>query len=307
MQCTSPVVGYRAPSGVVFSDTKVAGDQVLLPCGRCIGCRLDRSRDWALRCVHESKLYDQNSFITLTYDDNQLPPGCSLVPEHLQLFWKRLRRAIEPVRIRYFACGEYGDDEDLAHRSKFGGNVGRPHYHALIFNYDFPDKVFFKKRPFGDIFTSKILAKAWPFGHSSIGALSFRSAGYVARYSLPRVNGEGAATRYFSPVPVVNPVTGEVLPHKVPEFGRMSNREGIGANFFRLFWQDFADGFAVVDGQRLPLPRFYKKRLKLLGRFDDAMADAAVVGYARRSDNTPERLEVKAAILQARSKSLKRE
>ncbi|UOF78982.1 replication associated protein [Microviridae sp.] len=87
----------------------------------------------------------------------------------------------------------------------------------------------------------------------------------------------------------------------------MSNREGIGANFFRLFWQDFADGFAVVDGQRLPLPRFYKKRLKLLGRFDDAMADAAVVGYARRSDNTPERLEVKAAILQARSKSLKRE
>ena len=124
MQCTSPVVGYRAPSGVVFSDTKVAGDQVLLPCGRCIGCRLDRSRDWALRCVHESKLYDQNCFITLTYDDEQMASSCTLVPEHLQMFWKRLRRAIEPVRIRYFACGEYGDDEDFSHRSRFGGNVG---------------------------------------------------------------------------------------------------------------------------------------------------------------------------------------
>ena len=104
-----------------------------IPCGQCIGCRLARSADAMVRCIHESKMWPVNTFVTLTYSEEFLPEDNGLCFRDLQLFWKRLRRYYDGRKIRYFACGEYGT---LGHR---------PHYHAIIFNCDFADKNHFLK------------------------------------------------------------------------------------------------------------------------------------------------------------------
>ena len=113
---------------------KPVGDNNLsLPCGRCMGCRLERSRQWAVRCLHESKCYDDNCFVTLTYSPEHLPKGGTLVRKHLQDFIKRLRTANLDRKIRVFYCGEYGSE------------LSRPHYHLCLFNFDFLDKEKFCK------------------------------------------------------------------------------------------------------------------------------------------------------------------
>ena len=143
MTCYAPLHGYysqeRNPKtgkrSVVFSRNSGYDDRrVSVPCGQCIGCRLERSRQWAVRCVHESSLHRFSSFITLTYNDEHLPSDRSLNVEHFQRFMKRLRKHLEPLKIRFFHCGEYGD--------KFR----RPHYHAIVFGYDFPDRIPFQKK-----------------------------------------------------------------------------------------------------------------------------------------------------------------
>ena len=136
MPCYRPIKGYRsrrlnAETGkrpVVFNPRDGFYDQpVDLPCGQCIGCRLERSRQWAIRCVHEASLHERNCFITLTYRDECLPTNGSLDLDAFQKFMKRLRRRFGEG-VRFFHCGEYGE------------NFGRPHYHAILFNLDFSDK-----------------------------------------------------------------------------------------------------------------------------------------------------------------------
>ena len=130
MPCYHPLKGYRSPVPnskgkfpFVFGRTGAA----VIPCGKCVGCVLDRSRDWALRCVHEASLHERNCLVTLTYDSEFLPPFGSLVPSDLQKFLKRLRKSLG-ADIKFFACGEYGE------------TGGRPHYHLCLFNCDFDDK-----------------------------------------------------------------------------------------------------------------------------------------------------------------------
>ena len=104
-----PIKGFKA-----FQDLEV-------PCGKCIGCRIAKRKEWSLRMLHELTYHPQSSFITLTYDDYHLPSDNSLKKRHLQLFIKRLRKNLGERRIKYFACGEYG------------GQTMRPHYHAILF------------------------------------------------------------------------------------------------------------------------------------------------------------------------------
>ena len=167
-----PLQGYRAkfvnPTGkrpIVFNPNAGFRDlPVSVPCGRCTGCRLEYSRQWAIRCVHEAQMHEHNAFITLTFDKEHLPDDHSIRKEHLQKFFKRLRKRIG-VDIRYFACGEYGSRNN------------RPHYHAIIFGYDFPDKYLHTKTRNGDLlFRSPTLEKAWKFGYSLIGHVTFESA-----------------------------------------------------------------------------------------------------------------------------------
>lgn len=131
--------------------------EVQIACGQCIGCRLDKARAWAIRCVHESSLYRSNIFVTLTYDNDHLPLYNSLSKRDLQLFFKRLRKHFPDVKIRYFACGEYGEQ------------FQRPHYHAIIFNLDFADKILFTRSGDNKLYTSATLAAIWGLGHCLTG------------------------------------------------------------------------------------------------------------------------------------------
>lgn len=216
-----------------------------IPCGRCTGCRLDKARQWATRCLHEVKLYQDNCFLTLTYDDEHLPENNSVDVRVWQLFMKRLRDRIEP-KIRFFACGEYGDKNY------------RAHYHALIFNFDFDDKKLWSTTASGDrLYRSPLLEDLWPYGFSTIGAVTHKSAGYVARYTMKKIGGDRAADHYLRP----HPLTGKLYQVK-PEFAVMSRRPGLGHAYVERFKSDFyPSDFIIVDGQKTPVPRYYLKQL----------------------------------------------
>lgn len=207
-----------------------------VPCGKCVGCRLKRSREWAVRIMHERRYHDEACFITLTYDPEHLPPDGSLQKKDLQDFWKRLRSKVG--KLRYFACGEYGT------------NLGRPHYHAAVFGWTPPDVVACGFGGNGDrIYSSAFLDLVWTHGKTVVGELSFASAAYVARYVTKKVYGDDAESHYDG---------------KVPEFLVMSRRPGIGETFVSDYGRQLLDNdFVVIDNQQFILPRYYDKKIAL--------------------------------------------
>lgn len=247
MPCFSPLRAFKAPGGqIVFSRAKGWSDRPLdIPCGQCIGCRISKAQSWALRCVHESSMHNLNSFVTLTYSDEFLPPDGSLDITHWQKFAKRLRRRMGP--FRYFHCGEYGDEN------------ARPHYHACIFGLDFSGDRFFHKSSNGNrLYVSPFLNEVWGKGYALIGDLTYESAAYVARYCLKKLSGEAAHVRYNG----VDMTTGEELPELKPEYISMSRRPGLGASWFEKFESDVYPADEVVhQGRRHRPPRFYDDKL----------------------------------------------
>lgn len=247
MPCYHPLSAWRdGASGAIEFVDRGRGDRIDLPCGRCIGCRLERSRHWATRIMFESQLHNSNCFITLTYDDAYLPSP-SLDHSHFQKFMKRLRKRCGAVR--FYMCGEYGPI-----------NL-RPHFHACIFGFDFPDRVFWSVSPSGhDLFRSPLLESLWTFGYSSVADLSFDSAAYVARYVLKKVTGDLAESHYS----YVDPETGEVC-QRVPEYARMSLKPGIGAAWFDKYHLDVYNDdrdFVVINGRTCKPPRYFDKLLR---------------------------------------------
>ena len=171
-----------------------------------------------MRCVHEAKFHDVSCFVTLTYDDEHLPVGGTLVYRHFQLFMKRLRKSFP--KARFFMCGEYGD------------NTSRPHYHAVLFGVDFRDRVPHARSGSGEVvYASALLSRLWQLGFASVGDFTFESAAYVARYVLKKVTGDLAAEHYRS----VDLATGEIV-DRVPEFCHMSLKPGIGARWFEQYY-----------------------------------------------------------------------
>ncbi len=141
------------------------GNIVEMPCGQCVACKIQYSREWAMRLIHELDFHDKATFLTLTYNKEHLPEDGSLNKVVLQKFWKRLRKSLGKRRIKYFACGEYGDEN------------GRPHYHAIVFGLglDFEDQ--------------KLVKDAWPFGFVKAGTVTYDSCRYVCDYVLKKYNG----------------------------------------------------------------------------------------------------------------------
>lgn len=229
---------------------------IRLPCGRCIGCRLDRSREWAIRCHHEAMLHETSSFITLTYAEE--PPGGGLVRSDFQGFMKRLRKRLSPEKVRYYMCGEYGavyDERGI----KIPGVLGRPHYHAILFGHDFGDREFHKNSRTGyRIYISPTLTEAWGHGHAVTQDFSLECAAYVARYVTKKITGDAAAEHYIK----VDTSTGEM--YQVPaEFTGMSLKPGIGAGWMERYKGDcYPKDFVTAAGVRFRPPRYYDKILE---------------------------------------------
>lgn len=290
MACFRPLSAYRAPGGgVVFDSKKGYGDRPLsLPCGQCIGCRVERSRQWAIRCVHESEMHARNCFVTLTYDQVNLPPDGGLRVTDWQKFAKRLRKAVGP--FRFFHCGEYGEQNK------------RPHYHACLFGVDFSaDRVLLKKSLGGCLYFSPLLASVWGMGHTSVGDLTYESAAYVARYCVGKLTGEAAELEYSR----VCPATGEVFGLR-PPYVTMSRRPGIGSKWFERFGSDVYPSDEVIHkGRRFRPPRYYDSKLPE-AELDVLKARRAARVGLRSEDLTYERLKVRDLVSIEKVKSLKR-
>ncbi len=177
MPCYTPLNAWATKSankdgkrGIVFSPKHGSNwEPIALPCGQCIGCRISQSKNWAIRCVHEASLHEFNCFVTLTYNESSLPTGGTLVKRDVQLFLKRLRKQFSGLTIRFYCCGEYGE------------NLLRPHYHLILFGVDFPDKYLMSQSKAGiKIYRSPTLERLWTYGFSSIGNVTFESAAYGA-------------------------------------------------------------------------------------------------------------------------------
>lgn len=292
MPCFCPLKGYRSRTvteegkrSLVFHPQAGFIDMpVDIPCGRCIGCRLERSRQWAIRCVHEASLHAENCFVTLTYDDDNLPNDGGLVKSHLQLFWKRLRKQVGS--LRYYACGEYGP------------TTRRPHYHACVFGYRPSDLILYTERDGVKLYLSPFLQRVWGLGFVTVGDVSFESAAYCARYITSKITGDMAEEHYK----VVDPTTGELF-NIIPEFALMSRRPGIGNDWISKYRNDVWPRDIVISrGRKVRPPRFYEsfmnddERLQVKQR---RVRNASL----RTDDNTFERLTVRQTVLKSALKS----
>lgn len=278
--CFKPLQAWQLETGeVVFVERGSVLRALTLPCGQCIGCRLERSRQWAVRCVHESQMHAYNSFVTLTYREEELG-NPSLVYRDFQLFAKRLRRKMGP--FRFYMCGEYGEQ------------YRRPHFHACLFGVFFADRVLFRRLPSGfDVYTSSVLESLWPHGFSSIGDVTFESAAYVARYIVKKVTGSRALDHYVSP-------DGEVL---CPEFTRMSLKPGIGSTWFEKYSKEvYPRDYVVVRGMKCKPPRYYDELMREAKPvvMDFVDLDRYVKAGNVSEDTTPERLRVREQVAEAR-------
>jgi hypothetical protein len=295
MACFHPLQAYQTSDGsIIFSERK--GDVVRslsLPCGQCWGCRLERSRQWAVRCMHEASLHEQNCFITLTYDNDHCPSDRSLNYGDFQRFMKRFRKRFKGSTIRFYMAGEYGE--------KFE----RPHFHACIFGFNFPDLTVWKRTPSGAlIYRSKSLEDLWPFGYSSVGDVTFESAAYVARYVMKKRTGKVAGDHYET----TDMETGEIK-DRVPEFNRMSLKPGIGADWFKRFHSDvYPHDRVIVNGRETRPPKFYDKKFaeQFPEEFEQLQFQRFVDAVDRFEDNTDERLAVKEQVTIARTRQLSR-
>lgn len=291
----SKTVGESGKRGITFSrGASHTGIPLQLPCGRCVGCRLERSRQWAMRCVHEKSMWSDNEFVTLIYDDAHLPPMSSLSKRDMQLFMKRLRKE-KGDGIRFYGCGEYGS------------RTFRPHYHIVLFNCGFRDRKYFKLSESGQrLYASAELSDLWGKGHVLTGDVTFESCAYVARYITKKVLGDDAKSYYEAVTP-----DGEVVSMQ-PEFTLMSRRPGIGARWFEKFGSHAYEFDSVImNGKEVRPPRFYDTRMEVLdaARISELKVKRRRVAMTKRADNTPQRRRVRAyvAMLSLRAKQDKQE
>ncbi|AXL15027.1 replication initiator protein [Microviridae sp.] len=241
MQCTSPIQGWRSiEGGITQTKAKAYGDLPLtVRCGRCIGCRLERARVWAVRCVHESTLHDENIFATLTYNDENLPYGETLDRRHVQLFFKKLRKRVP--HARFFYAGEYGE------------TTKRPHYHALIFNWRPNDAELHARRGGNSYYTSQKLDALWGMGLCDFSEVTFTSAAYTAGYITKKIGGDPAQEHYQW----TDESTGEIR-QRTPEFQGQSLCPGIGYNWIKNNLLDvYSKDQIILDGIPSRPPRYY--------------------------------------------------
>lgn len=304
---------YRAKDGsgkMVFDLSKGFADtEILLDCGGCTGCRVNKRKHLTQRCMHELAMHDQSSFITNTYAPEHLPPDQGVHLYDVQRFVKNLRqinqRAGRPP-LRYFAAAEYGKSDQL---NPFTGkpDIGRPHYHLLIFGFMPEDRKPHRLGSKGDtLFTSETVARAWGKGHVEIGEVTKASAGYCTGYAMKKFNGESFDDHYK----IIHPGTGEIL-QRNREFATWSNKPGIGGTWFDKYATDTFKGFLTDGtGKKAGISKYYERRFEKLAeenpdiypiweKYKEKKREAVDPDHP---DNTPERLAVQEECLKERIK-----
>lgn len=260
MSCTCPLEAWPPAPGsesrrFVFSPRQsyAGAASISIPCGQCLGCRLDRSRAWGVRIMHEAQLAGPGrahfALLTLSPEwlekleaDEPARPRNSLWKPDVQRFMKRLRNRVGEG-VKSFTGAEYGDER------------ARPHYHACLMHLDLPDLEPWKRVGSGNVvYRSQLLEQVWPFGYVHVGTLTQQSAEYAARYAVKKANGALADEVYAR----VDEATGEVS-RVVPEFALMS--KGLGKGWFERFASDCHSGFVIQNGRKVPVPRYYRVRL----------------------------------------------
>ena len=284
MTCRAPLYGVRQQGSgnkpQIYSekpkDLLEAYELLELPCGRCRGCRMKKRWEWGVRCTHEAAyIWEEfslpSTFITLTYDDANLPIDGSLVPKHLQDFIKRFRRRIEPDNIRYYACGEYGSKcpKHELQNCPMCGPIQRPHYHALIFGWAFPDRQEIGCREGLPVYESDFLNQLWPYGLHEIGSVTIESANYVAGYIMKKITGNKAHEHYQRYCPLR-----DTWYHVEPEFHHMSKKPGIGLGWLGKYKDDvYPSDECPIPGRGVhgTPPKYYDKFAEIWGIDMDAI------------------------------------
>ena len=335
MPCYSPLKGWkhRETGGLCFRRELSHGEEMEVACGQCLGCRLDKSRMWAMRIVHESSMHEYNGgncFITLTYRDRiectreqlidgyYIPDDWSLDRKHFVDFMKRLRSFFGDAKLKFYMCGEYGNKcKHGLELDKVGCplcNVGRPHYHACLFGATFPDLEPYSSRDGELRYTSAILERLWRYGFVDVGELNFDSAAYVSRYCLKKVTGDKAHDHYMSV-----DLDGEIT-WLEPEYSTMSRGNaaykgqkcGIGADWYDVYGDDvFPSDEVPVPGSGVykKVPRYYEEIFKEENpiSLEEIKAIRKKFREVHGDEYTPERLMDKYKVKKAQMKMLKRE
>lgn len=242
------------------------------------------TKDWAVRCYHEAQTHTYNCVLTLTYDEENLP-NISLNKEDIVNFVKRLRSFIHrsnelknkhphlfKQKISYLYCGEYGE------------KLNRPHFHIIIFGFDFPDKKYLKDSKSGDeMFTSDMLKNLWPYGFHTIGKMSMASAMYCASYITKYVSNAEKEDIY------TDKTTGEM---KQPEFGHASRRPALGLNWLLEFNPEVVThNSIIIANQRYRIPRYYLKKLEEL--YPSKFEKLKILREEKLDGTSPDRLDLK--------------
>lgn len=231
MNCVKPI---RITQKRKENNPWVSSDGLEVPCGKCFLCRRAKSKEWSLRLYHENEYWEDSSFVTLTYNDEKIPPNGSLVKSDLQKYFKRLRKDLGSRKIKYFACGEYGD------------NTFRPHYHSIIFGL----------HPVKD---RSLIMDNWPFGFSHIGSVTQESIQYVAKYVYKKLSGAEEDYVYTK--------QGKQNP-----FSHVSR--GLGLRYCLDMQSDILrDGAIKHRGLELSVPRYYVKKLGISNELHERNAE----------------------------------
>lgn len=290
MACYRPLLAWQPANGGQLAFKGSYGHSPLqIPCGQCIGCRIDRATEWGVRITHESKLYDYNSWLTLTYAENPL----SLVKSDLQGFLRALRqserrRKKEVPKIRFFGVGEYGE------------KLSRPHFHVCLFNYWPHDS----KRWDDQSHKSDYLEKIWGRGMVDVRQLTWQRAVYLGKYSLKKVGGEMAKEHYTK----LDPATGSMVELQ-PEFALMSRKPGVGNDWYNRYVSDYLPcDNVVIDGQKRRVPKYYWRK------FQETDPDTAEVVKATRKqlmevhadNNTDARLKIREQVAVLKAQAIQR-
>lgn len=301
MPCYHPITGYRGrkpgPSGktpIVFDIGDSCGIKIKLPCGQCIGCRLERSRQWAVRLTHEAQLHADSLFVTLTYDEEHLPADGNLNKKHFQDFMKRLRWHFSEQDIKFFHCGEYGE------------RFARPHYHAALYGINFDDRLQYSERNGVRLDYSKQLEEIWGKGFASVGELTFESAAYIARYCTKKITGDKADEHYQRITEY-----GELVQVE-PEYTTMSRggrtkKGGIARGWFDEYGNEvFPHDEVISRGHPAKPPRYYDKLYEAAHARKFAEVKRRRTAAINEHENTPARLRVRETCAKARLSQMKR-